>query len=533
MWQASIQTSALEASLKFIRNAIGQFLPRRGEWALFLAFSILYSIFIQPASSMQRSRMDTILAWSHQRTVAIDRYHENTYYDKSRYQGHYYSDKAPGMAFLGWPAYELIRRLLSLQGDEIRDPLLAMYLSHFLAAFTVAVPSALMVTLVYRLGRWLTGNHWRALIALVSLGLAGMTFPFATVFMGHNTATFFSLLAFALAFAVRRRELGDGWLALSGFLAGLGGVTDYPNLLFAFLLVVYLLMWLQGHRLVRGLLVYVVGGVPMALVLAGYNWAVFGGPLHWSYHYQVSPWREMHQVGLAGVTTLDPQLLLTLLFDRRGLLPLYPVLLLVPLGWWDWYRSQRWRPEWAFSLLVPIAYLLANGAFFGGLGGLASGPRYVIPCLPFLAFALAQLHRRALPLLLLLGGVTIAITFLITLTGPMAPGWELNPLFEYWWPRLLHGQLPWTEPWVRFGLPYRWVLPGLLGVAVIALVAWAAREGIRWRGRELPPWLGTTLIWLLLVVYVAAAFPVNLRYPLQLPAPYLTHKPSVETTTGR
>src|SRR3990172_8968891 len=50
------------------------------------------------------SRFDLVLAVVDKGTLAIDDYYQNTG-DYASYKGHFYSDKAPGLSFLGVPAY--------------------------------------------------------------------------------------------------------------------------------------------------------------------------------------------------------------------------------------------------------------------------------------------------------------------------------------------------------------------------------------------------------------------------------------------
>ena len=67
----------------------GVFLPRWADWN-------------------QNSRFDLVVALVEDHTFQIDKYVANTG-DYALYDGHYYSDKAPGMALLGLPVYSAFR----------------------------------------------------------------------------------------------------------------------------------------------------------------------------------------------------------------------------------------------------------------------------------------------------------------------------------------------------------------------------------------------------------------------------------------
>src|SRR5207248_4649981 len=61
-----------------------------------------YAYFYQGGGWNQNSRFDLVRAIIECHTLSIDAYHGNTQ-DKAFANGHYYSDKAPGVAFLAVP----------------------------------------------------------------------------------------------------------------------------------------------------------------------------------------------------------------------------------------------------------------------------------------------------------------------------------------------------------------------------------------------------------------------------------------------
>ncbi len=66
----------------------------------------------------QNSRLDLLHSiWTHH-TFNIDAYHFNTG-DKSVYDGHYYSDKAPGIVLLALPAFMLSALMLKFTGMSL------------------------------------------------------------------------------------------------------------------------------------------------------------------------------------------------------------------------------------------------------------------------------------------------------------------------------------------------------------------------------------------------------------------------------
>ena len=103
---------------------------------------ISYAYFYEGGGWNQNSRFDMIRAIIEQRTLRIDAYHGNTG-DKALYQGHYYSDKAPGLALLALPAVAAVRPILRMAGVNPVSPRGVVIMSYFATLFGVSLPTAL------------------------------------------------------------------------------------------------------------------------------------------------------------------------------------------------------------------------------------------------------------------------------------------------------------------------------------------------------------------------------------------------------
>ena len=95
--------------------------------ALIFVLLLLCTVYTFPrwADPNQNSRLDLVVAVVDQGTLRIDDYVDNTV-DYAKFEGHYYSDKAPGAAFLGIPVYAAMKSVLSL---PVMDGLMD-YLAH-------------------------------------------------------------------------------------------------------------------------------------------------------------------------------------------------------------------------------------------------------------------------------------------------------------------------------------------------------------------------------------------------------------------
>src|SRR6516164_3491435 len=89
----------------------------------------------------QNSRFDLLRAIVERHTLQIDAYQENTG-DKAHFQGHYYSDKAPGQTFLAVPFAIVARPAMRAIGVAPESPCGVFLLSYIVTAMTAALPAA-------------------------------------------------------------------------------------------------------------------------------------------------------------------------------------------------------------------------------------------------------------------------------------------------------------------------------------------------------------------------------------------------------
>lgn len=449
---------------------------------------LCFGFFHQVPIWNEPSRYDLVVALVDDHTTQIDRNQANTG-DKAFYNGHYYSDKEPGSAILGVPAYGLMR----LVGLIVHEPPDETVTIQVLAFVECAIPTALLAMLLIRFLRPLAGEWWAIVIAL-GFGLGTIAFPFATMYFGHATTTFFLFAAFYLLH--RPKGWPGRWRpALAGLCAGLAVLVDISAAIGVLALVVYSArhsfrrpfldnfrhLALPAWRTPRH---FLVGAVPAAVVFLAYNWVSFGSPFSLGYgHLANTGFAAGENQGPFGVTWPSPGAILDLLVGTRGLLRYSPWLVLAPAGVWLLRRpGLRW--EIGVCITMVVAYILANGGRYNPLGGATPGPRYLIPMLPFAAVLVALAPRRARYLAAILIVPSIALTTLATATTPNAFEGVANPLTDLWLPMFRGRFLAETTGWLRWGLhgglPF--VVLGL-GAACAALAVWATTHSSAIRRR--------------------------------------------------
>lgn len=387
-------------------------------WILFLVLLACYVyIFPRWADPNQNSRLDMVVAIVEDGTFQIDPYVENTV-DYARVGDHYYSDKAPGVAFLGVPIYgglrlaltpaliEKFSELLSgsdafqqtLQEDgsgilaqKVRFALAQVLLSFVLAA----LPSALTGVLIYQvLVHWGIGL-WPSLGAALAYGLLTPAFAYAGAYYGHQLsamllfASFYLLQTSVTSRGVQRspRSMPARYF-LVGLLLGYSVVTEYPAALVLLVIVAYAILLLMRQGRLADLAWLIVAGMLVAGLWLIYNWQVFGNPFDLGYSHS-ELWQAQHGTGFMSLTFPRWDAAWGISFSTfRGLFFYSPVLLFSLPGYVRWWKQGKQRAAWWVSLGSIVVMFLFNASSIMWWGGFAIGPRYLLPALPFLALAL-------------------------------------------------------------------------------------------------------------------------------------------------
>lgn len=305
--------------------------------------------------------------------------------DLAAFKGHFYADKPPGLSLLAVPAVALTRHILGvptgvLDREQFPTAMIAAIIS------TVGLLAALATAALYLLCRRLGVSEAAALFATAAMALGTPFFGWSTTFFVHAATG--SLLLLALALAVWSRGRTAGWIAaLLGLVLGYTLTTDLVAAPAVGLIALFYLFGEQERRWQR-LVGASLGGLAGLLPLLAYNQLVFASPFTLGYS-QVVGFEGMKQ-GLFGLTLPDPAVIGQVLFGlHRGLLPLAPVLLLLPLGWWRMGQRPELRSLILVTAGVALSFLLVNASYFYWHGGSSTGPRHLIGMLPVLGLVLA------------------------------------------------------------------------------------------------------------------------------------------------
>jgi hypothetical protein len=327
--------------------------------------------------------------------------------DLSLIDGHYYAAKSPGLAFAVLPPYLLLKAAGG--ADPVRESRPDVW---YLQLFGALLPALLLLVLVARVADGLEPGFGTA--AAVTLGLATMVLPFATMLFSHVLSAALAFAAFAVLFHERRGPPRIPLVALAGLLAGLAVTAEFPVALVGAVVGLY---GLARRPLLARLGAYAGGAIVGVLPALLFNLWAFGNLFTFSYANVVGD-QEANKRGLFGVSAPDFRVLVELLFSPIGLLILTPVMIAGAIGLILVYRRGH-RLEAGVAAAVAVLYLLWNAGYETPFGGNSPGPRFLVVTLPFLALGFAAAYR-AFPLTALALAICSGVEMVVlTLTTPL------------------------------------------------------------------------------------------------------------------
>lgn len=424
--------------------------------ALFVLVFGTYAYFTHPGdpglfNSNELVRFLTAKSIVLDRSAAIGKYSASGL-DMALFEGRYFSGKAPGLSLAAAPFYALARAV----SGRVPPDGAALYI---LRVVTVSLPAALFALLLLRFARRLGPPEGESLLLVAGYCLGTMAFAYAVVFLGHQPA---AILVFTslLALLKWRRENGESRAAAlgAGLLGGLAVAFEYPA---ALLVLIIALVAFFPYRRAGAMGCFILGLLPGAAIVLGYNWICFGGPLSFPYSHEAMPIaKKVQSTGLFGVAlpSLRPFLML-LASPFRGLFFVSPFLVLCVPGLVSLWKARGDRgfdarvgmgPARLFVLSVAaiVCYLLFNSSYLAWSGGAAYGPRHLVPVLPFFLIPIAVLlrahPREYLWPTIILVGYSVLFTLVAVAGGPEAHEYLRNPVRETALPFVLTGNIRWN-----------------------------------------------------------------------------------------
>jgi hypothetical protein len=385
------------------------------------------------------------------------------------FEGHYYADKVPGLSFLAIPVVAATALVIKAMHGAVdsSDPAdfrrFVQTASIAVNGLISAIATAVLFLTAIRLGTTRTG----ALFAAGTLAFATFFFGWSSTFFAHSVSgSLLMFVAAAIAFAFAGDRAGQSRPPSMLFGLGLGmllGYTLVVDLTASPACCGVLTLALAARRgaaaFFRTASGLALGGVLGLLPLLVYNHLAFGSPFTFGYS-KVVGYEGMRQ-GFFGIAWPKPGVVVELLFGLyRGLLPLSPVLVLVPVGLHVMWREPSTRVAAGAILAVLFSFLWINASYYYWDGGWSTGPRHLVPMLPLCCLALAFAWPRAFwarTVTLVLLAASLVLSLICAVAGMLAPTKYANPLVGhllpiFLTPKRLLKSVPIVLVWVAFGL---------------------------------------------------------------------------------
>ncbi len=403
---------------------------------LLLVVLIAYGYMQPPWGYNQATRLDVLHAVFTEGRISIDSFHENTG-DKIEWNGHYYSDKAPGTALLAAPAFGVISAALHMFSVDVNTGIGWKVSEWFTTVFSVGLLAAISAVFLYDLLRRYTSSR-TALTTVLSIYLGTMVYTYGVMLFSH-TATIAlmisALCAIDTSVGLLKENNGSSYnAAFAGLCLGFAIAGEYTSALACIAIGIFVLTKNARHAM----FLCIGSVIPLALIPLN-NWMISGTLLSLPYeHVTDFPGMKEGFFGIQFTPSLKNMWLLTG-SQYRGLFFWSPFFLLVFPGFIDLWRSSR-RVFW-MSTTVPIAYLILISSYSYWHGGWALGPRHLASAVPFLVLPAALGCRMYRKLGVILGVLSVTLTGTGTLLQPMAPEGNLYPLTDLYWPMLLKGEV--------------------------------------------------------------------------------------------
>ena len=473
-------------------------------FACHIFFLHIYRHFISP-NELSRLLLTSAIVDDH--TLSIDdaiRRYGNTQ-DKATFSGHYYSDKAIGTSILAIPAFLVMRAIESIANVRFSTPVALFWVR----VFTVTIPALWFLQFLITFWKQLrpNSNVWPYFVFLHLFGT--VAFTYSTLFVSHYLV---GICLFASVFYLNEYRTSPQpvlkYALLSGMFAGLALLMEYPAI---FPVAILCIAAIVTIRINTRLTIFAAPVAVAALIILGYNYAIFGTPWDVTYRHMTDSFHtSQHAKGFIGIGMPKPDAIYGLLLSRHhGLFFLSPFLALCLPGFYQMLRSPK--DAWAgrLFLAITLATLLVYSGFSFWIAGWNFGPRYLTSLIPFLstaAFYYADefLQRRPIYRILFLSAAiwSVVCVTLGTITFPYPPDNLTDTVFFLNFPLLAQNAT--GKTW----LGNAWFFFPLLVLTLLILV----RDQVK-TGRVSTVVAGSALaVFLLFVGFFSAPEPSAMEY---------------------
>jgi hypothetical protein len=376
-----------------IRPALVRLRERAQKWKFFCLLALTYAYFFQGTDPNQHSRFFLMRAMVLRGALDITPDHGFTI-DKSEHHQLFFCDKAPGLSFVGAPFYWVFHTLDRVAHLDSNAPWVANVQLHLLVVILCGTAGVVATYYVKQALALVGANETTQNLLTVGYALGTLAFPFSTVLFAHQPVAALLIASFVLILRMRSNEQPAAsptpsvrrTSILLGLFLAFAVISEYPAGLVGLPLTCLYLVSAKDHKGRLEMIGWMaVGASGPLLIHSLYLWKAFGSPTALPYKFVFEPFfRVHHDEGLLGINPPTLAGVFGVTISRyRGIFFLCPFLLLAFFGLWRWTRDGQFRAERRTVLTILIAYFVFNSSYYAWDGGGSTGPRHMIPVLPF------------------------------------------------------------------------------------------------------------------------------------------------------
>lgn len=352
-----------------------------------------YAYFWQSRDWNSSTRLMLTYAIVDRQTIRLDGLEVQTG-DIARFENHFYTDKLPGFSILAVPAYAASKAAFGWPDHPRGRPALTHWPADYYVSLGVSgLATIVAVVVLVSIAAGLGCSPRASTLVGLAYGLATPAFAYATMSYGHQVTAAALIGAFALLRSERPDRQGLRWFA-AGLLAALASTVELQvGPVSAVLGILAMARAAGGGARWSSVAWFAIGAAGPTLALLFYNQLAFGSPWEMGYfHHATKQFAHVHSTdNPLGLGRPDWSKLRPLLIGGyRGLLCYAPIVALAPLGWLALGLRRRWL-EWFGSLAAVLAVFAVNLSYPEWTGGWSTGPRLLVPLLPFAMVAVAGL----------------------------------------------------------------------------------------------------------------------------------------------
>lgn len=214
-------------------------------------------------------------AMTEEKRVEIDTFIKWTYFtDYATHNGHFYSDREPGVSLIGIPTYILAKALASKATLPYNGKVSHVDNDSKIQALTylsTIMISSLGIVFAYLIGKQLKLSDLSSLFIAFSIGLGTLFWKYSFSF--YREPIFASFLFFGLFYYIKSLiNKKKSSLMLCGFFSTCSLLFDYSKFFIIPIFFLFLLIWMSKKK---DIVFFIAGCIPPLLLIFTYNYLAF------------------------------------------------------------------------------------------------------------------------------------------------------------------------------------------------------------------------------------------------------------------